>query len=121
MERERISVVIPCYNRRDRILASVESVLGQSYGDLELIVVDDGSTDGTAALFENYPVEAVNSENCIACAFCATSETGAPAMPETTVRSTQAASTWPFRTATTSGTRTSWKSSSATLGRPGRT
>ena len=47
--------MIPCYNRRDRILASVESVLGQSYGDLELIVVDDGSTDGTAALFENYP------------------------------------------------------------------
>lgn len=55
MERERISVVIPCYNRRDRILASVESVLGQSYDNLELLVVDDGSTDGTAALFENYP------------------------------------------------------------------
>ena len=55
MERERISVVIPCYNRRNRILASVESVLGQSYDNLELIVVDDGSTDGTAALFENYP------------------------------------------------------------------
>ena len=55
MERERISVVIPCYNRRDRILASVESVLGQSYDNLELIVVDDGSTDGTSALFENYP------------------------------------------------------------------
>ena len=55
MERERISVVIPCYNRRNRILASVESVLGQSYDNLELIVVDDGSTDGTASLFENYP------------------------------------------------------------------
>ena len=55
MERELISVVIPCYNRRNRILASVESVLGQSYENLELIVVDDGSTDGTAALFENYP------------------------------------------------------------------
>ena len=55
MERERISVVVPCYNRRNRILASVESVLGQSYDNLELIVVDDGSTDGTAALFENYP------------------------------------------------------------------
>ena len=54
MERERISVVIPCYNRRDRILASVESVLGQSYEALELIVVDDGSTDGSAELFENY-------------------------------------------------------------------
>lgn len=55
MERERISVVIPCYNRRDRILASVESVLGQSYDALELIVVDDASTDGTAELFGNYP------------------------------------------------------------------
>ena len=55
MERELISVVIPCYNRRNRILASVESVLGQSHENLELIVVDDGSTDGTAALFENYP------------------------------------------------------------------
>ena len=55
MERERISVVIPCYNRRDRILASVESVLGQSYDALELLVVDDASTDGTAELFENYP------------------------------------------------------------------
>ena len=55
MEREKISVVIPCYNRRDRILASVESVLGQSYEALERIVVDDASTDGTAALFENYP------------------------------------------------------------------
>ena len=46
MERERISVVIPCYNRRDRILASVESVLGQSYDNLELLVVDDLSTYG---------------------------------------------------------------------------
>lgn len=55
MEREQISVVIPCYNRRDSILASVESVLGQSYEDLELIVVDDGSTDGSEKLFENYP------------------------------------------------------------------
>ena len=55
MERELISVVIPCYNRRNRILASVESVLGQSHENLELIVVDDGSTDGTVALFENYP------------------------------------------------------------------
>lgn len=55
MEKERISVVIPFYNRRDSILASVESVLGQSYENLELIVVDDGSTDGSEKLFENYP------------------------------------------------------------------
>lgn len=57
MEREQITVVIPCYNRRDRILDSVESVLSQSYDNLELLVVDDGSTDATAELFENYPDE----------------------------------------------------------------
>lgn len=51
-ENELISVVIPCYNRRDRLLESVRSVLSQSYVELELIVVDDGSTDGTYELFE---------------------------------------------------------------------
>ena len=52
-----VSVVIPSYNRRDRIMDSVRSVLEQSYGRLELIVVDDGSCDGTWELFENFPDE----------------------------------------------------------------
>jgi glycosyltransferase involved in cell wall biosynthesis len=42
-----ISVIIPTYNRGDLIEKSIRSVLNQSYGDLELIVVDDGSTDKT--------------------------------------------------------------------------
>lgn len=49
-----ISVVIPSYNRREKLMASVESVLAQSYANLELIVVDDASTDGTAELFEAF-------------------------------------------------------------------
>jgi len=44
----KISVVIPLYNKRDYIRRSVESVLNQSHQDLELIVVDDGSTDGSS-------------------------------------------------------------------------
>ena len=43
----RISVVIPTYNRADKVLKSIESVLTQTVADLEVIVVDDGSSDDT--------------------------------------------------------------------------
>ena len=43
----KVSVVIPAWNRRGSLRMSVESVLRQTFTDFELIVVDDGSTDGT--------------------------------------------------------------------------
>ena len=48
---ELISVVIPSYNRKNKLLDCMESVLSQSYDNMEVIVVDDASTDGTEALF----------------------------------------------------------------------
>jgi glycosyltransferase involved in cell wall biosynthesis len=47
-DRYQVSVVMPAYNVAPFIATSVESVLQQSFTDLELIVVDDGSVDGTA-------------------------------------------------------------------------
>lgn len=43
-----ISCIIPVYNRADLIIECVESVLGQTYRNYEIIIVDDGSTDDTA-------------------------------------------------------------------------
>ena len=53
MDKKLISVVIPGYNRRDKLPACLFSVLGQTYTNMEVIVVDDASTDGTQELFEN--------------------------------------------------------------------
>lgn len=49
-----ISVLVPAYNTGKYIGECVESILGQTYDDLEIIIVDDGSDDDTLAIANKY-------------------------------------------------------------------
>lgn len=50
----RVSVIIPAFNAAGCVRRAVDSVLGQSFQDVELLVVDDGSTDATRAILAEY-------------------------------------------------------------------
>lgn len=66
-----VSVIIPTWNRAHTIERSVRSVLEQTDGDLEVLVVDDGSTDGTRQVLEaigDPRLRYVRQENAGACA-----------------------------------------------------
>jgi glycosyltransferase involved in cell wall biosynthesis len=60
-----VSVVIPCYNAEPFLRETLDSVLGQTFPALEVIVVDDGSTDQSAAIAESYgpPVRVIRQSN----------------------------------------------------------
>lgn len=73
MENELVSVVIPTYNREKTIKRSVDSVLNQTYDNIEVIVVDDCSTDKTYEVIKQYNDKRVryyklekNSGACVA-------------------------------------------------------
>ncbi|MFM6579815.1 MAG: glycosyltransferase family 2 protein, partial [Dolichospermum sp.] len=51
-----ISVIIPCYNRERYLAEAIESVLDQTYPHIELIVIDDGSSDRSGEIAQSYPL-----------------------------------------------------------------
>lgn len=53
-EQGLVTVVMPCYNAAEYIAEAIDSVLHQSYPHVELIVVDDGSTDDSVAVVQRY-------------------------------------------------------------------
>lgn len=53
-ENEKVSVIIPTYNRGWIVGEAIDSVLEQTYGNFELVVVDDGSEDDTSSVLRDY-------------------------------------------------------------------
>lgn len=49
-----VSIILPTHNRDSTLADSINSVLGQTFGDFELIVVDDGSTDQTSVIVNSF-------------------------------------------------------------------
>lgn len=49
-----ISIIVPVYNTKNCIGKCIESICGQTYSDLDIVIVDDGSTDGTSDLLKEY-------------------------------------------------------------------
>lgn len=60
----RISIIIPAYNAAAFLPQCLDSIFSQEYTDFEVIVIDDGSTDDTAALLEHYHLaKVIHQEN----------------------------------------------------------
>ena len=59
-----VSVIIPCYNQAQFLPEAIESALAQTYPHREIIVVDDGSTDGTTKVAADYAaLQYIRQEN----------------------------------------------------------
>ncbi|MBN1684725.1 MAG: glycosyltransferase [Gammaproteobacteria bacterium] len=58
-----VSIIIPVYNGEEYIEEALKSVLNQTYSPIEIIVVDDGSTDGTAEIVKQYSVILIQQKN----------------------------------------------------------
>jgi len=50
-----VTIIIPTYNRESKLPDAIESAINQSYKNVQIIVIDDGSVDKTAELVKNYP------------------------------------------------------------------
>ena len=54
MNNPQISVIVPVYNAEKWLRRCVDSILAQTFTDFELLLIDDGSTDGSPSICDEY-------------------------------------------------------------------
>ena len=54
MDRPKVSVIVPVYNAQSHLRQCLDSIMGQTLREIEILCVDDGSTDGSAQILEEY-------------------------------------------------------------------
>lgn len=54
MDNEIISIIIPVYNVKNYMHMCIESAINQTYTNIEIILIDDGSTDGSGEICDDY-------------------------------------------------------------------
>lgn len=65
---ETVNVIVPVYNAKRFLKECLDSIIGQTYSNLHILLVDDGSTDGSGAICDRYAeqdtrIEAIHQEN----------------------------------------------------------
>lgn len=55
--KEKISIIVPCYNEEKYIERCINSILSQTLNNIELIIIDDGSKDNTYKICKNYEIK----------------------------------------------------------------
>ena len=68
MDKIRISVIVPIYNAEKYLKTCLESLIGQTYENLDILLIDDGSTDNSLAICRDYQdkkqnVRVIHQEN----------------------------------------------------------
>ena len=63
-----VTIIVPVYNAEHTIRRCIESILNQEYTDFELLLVNDGSTDGSGAICDEYAardsrIQVIHKEN----------------------------------------------------------
>ncbi len=59
MHSPLVSVIMPVYNASEFLYASIDSILSQSYKNIELIIINDGSTDNSEEIINSFKDERV--------------------------------------------------------------